>query len=330
MKYIYLVFIVVSIASCSNKNEVTTGKLNPSFGSRNHITVVIEDDLWNGEVGDSVRKKLAQKYFGLDKDEPIFDLDQYSPEIFSAKAKTARNIIVFSNSDNYFFSLEKSFYATPQNLFFVRAKSNKELIQNFNTHADSIISVFRKSELNEEQHALIRKELLDTEIVKELFACTIKIPTSFQLVLEYENFLWFQKDLPTGNSNLVIYEVPISSIENSKNDIEDNLIKVQDSVSKLFIKGLNENSHLITETGFFPSFKPIRIQKFSGYEISGTWEMENDFMSGPFITFAIKDEYFNRYLLIEAFVNNPYKTKRDLLFEMEAIIKTLNFYNNEN
>lgn len=330
MKYFYLIFILVCISSCSKKNEITTGKLNPSFGSRNHITVVIEDDLWNGEVGDSIRKKLAQTHFGLDKDEPIFDLDQYSPEIFSTKAKTSRNIVVFSNSDDYLFALEKSFYATPQNLFFVRAKSNKELIQNFNTNADSIISVFRKSELNEEQHALVRKELLDTEIVKELFACTIKIPKTFQLVLEYDNFLWFQKDLPTGNSNLVIYEVPISSIENSKDDIEDNLIKVQDSISKLFIQGSNENSYLITETGFFPSFKPIQIQEFSGYEISGTWEMENDFMSGPFLNIALKDSYYDRYLIFQAFVNNPYKSKRDLLFEMEGIIKTVNFYNNEN
>ena len=68
MKYLYLIFIVVCITSCSKKNEITTGKLNPSFGSRTHITVVIEDDLWNGVVGDSIRERLAQTGFGLDKD----------------------------------------------------------------------------------------------------------------------------------------------------------------------------------------------------------------------------------------------------------------------
>lgn len=330
MKYICLIFGLVFLVGCSNKTEIKTGKLNPSFGARNHITVVIDDHLWNGEVGDSIRKKLAKVSFTLDKEEPIFDIDQFSPAIFNTKAKNARNIVMFSNNDPYTFTLEKSLYATPQNLFFVRAKNNSELIENFSKHADSIVSVFRSSELNEEQHAIIRNELLDTKIVKEMFACTIKIPTTFQLVLKDHNFLWFQKDLPSGNCNLIMYEVPIAFIENKKDDVESNLIKAQDSISKIYVQGTSANSYMITENGFFPAFRKTKIQEFSGYEFKGVWEMENDFMSGPFVTFAIKDEYFNRYLMIEAFVNNPYKTKRDLLFEMEAIIKTLNFYNNEN
>lgn len=330
MKRIYLFFVLILLSSCEKKNEVKTGKLNPSFGSRNHITVVIDDELWNGEVGDSIRNKLAQTYFGLEKDEPIFDIDQYSPTIFNAKAKTARNIVHFSNSDEYSFILEKSFLATPQNYFFIRAKNSKELIHNFNTHADSIISVFRNSELNEEQHQLVRKPLLETKEVKEIFACTVKIPNTFHLIDVDDGFLWFQKDLASGNSNIVIYEVPISDVENLKDEVSSNLIKIQDSISKFYIQGTNANSYFKTEDSFFPSFKPFQIQQLHGYEIRGNWEMNNDFMSGPFITFALKDEYYNRYIFFQAFVNNPYKAKRDLLFEMEAIIKTVNFYDNEN
>lgn len=330
MKQACILFFICVFISCSKTNEIKTGKLNPSFGPRNHVTVVIEDELWNSAVGDSIRKKLAQSYFGLVKDEPIFDLDQYSPSIFSAKAKTARNIVSFSNDEDYAFTLQKSLYATPQNLFFVRAKNNKDLIENFSKHADSIISVFRNSELNEEQHTLVRKPLVNTEIVKEIFACTIKIPSSFDLVLQKESVLWFQKDLPTGNSNLIIYEVPISEIDNSFDDIESNLIKAQDSISRKYILGTKPNSFMRTEGSFFPSFKSIKIQQLPGFVINGSWEMENDFMNGPFLTFALKDEYYNRYLIFHAFVNNPFKAKRDLLFEMEAIIKNVNFYTNEN
>ena len=145
-----------------------------------------------------------------------------------------------------------------------------------------------------------------------------------------DGFLWFQKDLASGNSNIVIYEVPISDVENLKDEVSSNLIKIQDSISKFYIQGTNANSYFKTEDSFFPSFKPFQIQQLHGYEIRGNWEMNNDFMSGPFITFALKDEYYNRYIFFQAFVNNPYKAKRDLLFEMEAIIKTVNFYDNEN
>lgn len=330
MKYICLILAIFFLSSCSNKNEIKLGNLSPSFGARNHVTVVIEDDLWNGEVGDSIRKDLARIFFNLDKEEPIFNIDQYSPNIFNSRAKTSRNIVMFSNEKKYSFSLEKSVYATPQNLFLVHAQTNNELIKNFRVHADSIISVFRNSELNEEQHKLVRSELLNTKIVKDFFACTIKIPQTFQLVLEDHNFLWFQKDLPSGNCNLIIYEIPISEIENNRNDIESNLIKAQDSISKIYVQGSAENSYMITEKGFFPSFRNTNIQQFHVYEIKGIWEMENDFMNGPFLTFAVRDEYFDRYLMLQAFVNNPYKTKRDFLFEMEAIIKTLNFFDNEN
>lgn len=330
MKYLYLIFATSFLLACSKKEDVKTGKLNPSFGSRNHITLVIEDDLWEGEVGDSIRKKLAANIFGFTKDEPIFDLDQYSPSIFGNKARKARNIVLFSNNDSYSFLLEKSLYATPQNFFFVRGKNSEELIQNFSKNSDSIISLFRSAELNEEQHQLVRKDLLNTEIVKELFAFTIKIPRTYELVDSDENFLWYQKDLPSGNSNLLIYEVPTNAIENNRNDIESNIIKVRDSISKDNVIGMQNNSYFITEDSFFPSVKKIKIQHLPAYEIHGTWEMVNDFMSGPFISFAIKDEYYDRYIILEAFVNNPFKAKRDLLFEMEAIIKTVNFYDNEN
>jgi len=329
LKYAFLILFIPFLVSCSN-NEIKTGKLNPSFGSRNQITIVMEDDLWIGPVGDSVRKKLAKAHFGLTKDEPIFDLLQYSPAIFKSKSRLARNTILFSNKDAYSFILEKSLYATPQNFFFVRADGNNELIQNFNKNADSIISVFRNSELNEEQHQLVRKPLLNTNVVKEIFACTIKIPASFRLILKEDNFLWYQKDIPSGNSNLIIYEIPIETIENKKADIESNLIRAKDSVAQFFVQGFNSNSYFHTETSFPLIFKPIRIQQFLGYEIYGTWEMTNNYMSGPFICFAIKDEYFDRYLFFEGFINNPFKPKRDLLFEMEAIIKTVNFYDNEN
>lgn len=330
MKHFLLILSIGFLISCTDKSEIKTGKLKPSIGSRNHITLVIEDDLWESEVGDSIREKLAGTIFGFVKDEPIFDLDQYSPEIFGEKARTGRNIVLFSNTDEYSFLLEKSLYATPQNFFFVRGKNNKELIQNFSKNADSIISLFRNAELNEEQHQLVRKKLLNTEVVKEMFACTIKIPNNYLLVDSDDNFLWYQKDLPSGNSNLLVYEVPIGSIENNKGDIESNIIKVRDSVGKNYILGLQNNSYLITEDSFFPSIKKTKIQHLPAYEIHGTWEMVNDFMSGPFISFVIKDEFYDRYIIFEAFVNNPFKPKRDLLFEMEAIIKTLNFYDNGN
>jgi hypothetical protein len=49
-------------------------------------------------------------------------------------------------------------------------------------------------------------------------------------------------------------------------------------------------------------------------------------MNGPFINYAIQDKTNNRILVIEGFCYAPSKQKRDLMFELEAIIKSVQFF----
>lgn len=303
------------------------GKLEPSTGNRNEITLVIEDSLWSGAVGDSIRKKLAAPLLGLSKNEPQFDLVQYNPRIFSSKVRKSRNIILFSTNESHQFNLERSLYATPQNIFFLREKTAKDLIVQFHKNADSIVDVIKNMEWNEQQHSISRTLHLNTSNVKELFACTITIPASYHLMKQSDDhFIWYQRELNTGDVNLVIYEVPIAQIEKGKGSFQNRLIMARDSVTQLYIKGNKPNSYLITDHSFYPYFFEDELQDFPALEIRGNWEMENDFMTGPFISYVVKDEYFKRYLFIDGFVNNPFKAKRDILLEIEAIIKTTNFY----
>jgi hypothetical protein len=46
-------------------------------------------------------------------------------------------------------------------------------------------------------------------------------------------------------------------------------------------------------------------------------------MSGPFINYAIIDADYNRILVLEGFCYAPSKDKRDLMHELEAIIKSV-------
>jgi hypothetical protein len=53
--------------------------------------------------------------------------------------------------------------------------------------------------------------------------------------------------------------------------------------------------------------------------------MKNDFMSGPFINYAIIDKKNKRIIVLEGFCYAPSKEKRDLMFEAESIIKSIQF-----
>jgi hypothetical protein len=82
---------------------------------------------------------------------------------------------------------------------------------------------------------------------------------------------------------------------------------------------------MITEAAYAPYLSYTVLDKRYAYETKGTWEMENDFMSGPFINYSIVDKPNKRILVVEGFCYAPSKEKRDLMFELEAIIKTIKF-----
>jgi hypothetical protein len=45
-------------------------------GKINNIAIIVDDLLWNGEVGDS-RNKFACPCFGITQEEPLFNINQY-------------------------------------------------------------------------------------------------------------------------------------------------------------------------------------------------------------------------------------------------------------
>jgi hypothetical protein len=61
---------------------------------------------------------------------------------------------------------------------------------------------------------------------------------------------------------------------------------MRDSVGALYIHGKEPNTDMITEA-YSPYFFKIKLDGKLTYEMKGTWELRNDFMSGPFINYAI-------------------------------------------
>ncbi|MGB5662028.1 DUF4837 family protein, partial [Eudoraea sp.] len=53
--------------------------------------------------------------------------------------------------------------------------------------------------------------------------------------------------------------------------------------------------------------------------------IQNYPMAGPFLTYIINDKANNRKLILEGFTFAPATNKRDYMFELEAILKTVQF-----
>jgi hypothetical protein len=97
---------------------------------------------------------------------------------------------------------------------------------------------------------------------------------------------------------------------------------MRDSIG-YYIKGREPKTRMITGEAYAPYFSNTSLDGKEAFETKGTWELKNDFMAGPFINYAIVDPVYNRILVIEGFCYSPSNQERDLMFDLEAIIKSV-------
>ena len=60
-------------------------------------------------------------------------------------------------------------------------------------------------------------------------------------------------------------------------------------------------------------------------ETRGIWEVVNDFMGGPYLSYSILNAETNEILLVEGFIHAPSKTKRNYMQQLEHIFGSLRF-----
>jgi len=320
MNWTKILFILFFFSSCESSVKNYIPK---SSGKINTVTVVIENSMWNGLVGEEIRQSFASEFKGLPQQEPVFSLKQIPPSTFSGFTRESRNILFVKKSVKDTFFIKKNKYAYPQVFVNFSAKSEKKIIQKIIKHKRSVISEIKKEEIKENQKRIKISTLKKNEL-KPLLSIDIKIPSAYKIFKKGKgNIIWFQRDTEKGTVNFLVYSL-------EKKDIDqftlNKIISMRDSVGKAFLPGRNKNSYMITESAYEPYIKKVKIKGFESIETRGTWEVKNDFMAGPFINYIIKDIINNRVLVLEGFVFSPSSKKRDLIFELEAISKSLEIY----
>nr|WP_314834422.1 DUF4837 family protein [uncultured Flavobacterium sp.] len=314
--FLYLLFTLIFF-SCSKKNDVlpreTSGKINT-------ISVIIDDPLWNGEIGDSIRNKFASPVIGLPQEEPLFTINQYPVKLLEGFATDSRTIIVVKKAAKNSFEINKNQYASPQNVFHISGKTSAAIIDTIEKNAPKIVQMIKEMEIAETQK-INKQSLINPKIITNKFHITLNIPSSYEYMLHKSKFIWLKKEIISGNMSLLIYQVPLHSIKKGDNEIAS-IVRMRDSIGK-YIHGTDPNTPMITEEGYAPYLFKIQLDGKPTYETKGTWELKNDFMAGPFINYAIVDKAYSRILVLEGFCYSPSKEKRDLMHELEAIIKSV-------
>ena len=305
-----ILFFLITALSCSDNQQ----KLLPaSSGNINNISVVTNDELWEGAVGEVIRENFGRPIYGLPQIEPIFSLSHIPSKVFSGFATKSRTILKIDVSENEGVFNFKNTYASPQRIIQITANSPDKIIEIINENLNSIYSTMYFNEIQEKQRR-ISKNLNKTQAIKKNTGVSLKFPSAYRVAKADTNFVWIRRDIETGSVNLFIHR--------QTNQTEQSIIEKRDSISKIYIPGPVENTHMSTDLIYTPNTQEINMGGKQVFETRGLWEIEDQFMAGPFLNFQIKlgDDDF---IMLDGFVYSPGSTKREYIFELEAIMRSL-------
>ena len=314
----YLMFLIIT-TFCNCKNEDNSAK--ESSGKTNTVSIIIDDELWNGEIGDSIRNKFAAPVFGLPQEEPLFTINQFPVKLLEGFMTNSRNIIVIKKEAKSQFEIIENEYAKPQNVAHISGKSVLEILDTLQNNSNKIIEKIKKTEIDNCQF-INKKSLLNAKKINSKFNIDVSIPASFKYVMRRNKFIWIKKEISSGSLSLIAYQPPIRNIKSNKKTTAQ-IIKTRDSIGNLYIHGSARQTQMQTDNSFLPYMSNTEIDSKPAFETKGLWQMNNDFMAGPFINYSIIDKKNNRMLVFEGFCYAPSKEKRDFMFELEAIIKSV-------
>ncbi|MEE4247620.1 MAG: DUF4837 family protein [Kangiellaceae bacterium] len=323
-KLLTVLFALAVLLGCEEKSKK---RYKPaSVGAINSLAVVMETRLWEGQVGDKVREYFAAPMVGLTWEEPLFTIEHMPEQVFTGMTRHRRSVLFVSIDSLDLAHIKTDLYATPQKVGVIKGKTEEQLLANLEQGAEQIIASFKENELEEAQERF-KRSLSKDKVLQDKFGIKLNIPSIYVMGKEEDNFVWIDRQIQKGSMNIIAYSMPSGSFDNDSTFVRD-IVRMRDSMGQKYIPGPdipNKTTYMITEKAFAPYVFSAEIAGKKAAEVRGIWEIKNYPMAGPFLTYIINDDENDRILVLEGFTFAPATNKRDYMFELEAIMKTLSF-----
>lgn len=319
MKNILLLLVsVFALAAC---NSDTPEVFRSSQGTHNDIMFVMDDELWEGAFGSLLRDRMSAEVDGLPQPEPLFNYVQVEYSAFGDLFERYKSLIFFRViPDSTQFSITKNHWAAPQLVASLIAPTKLELARLFEEHKDEIIEAFQEHD-NKILLNRVKKTArvnLPTQL-KDLGIESMVLPEAFQVTVDHDSLVIMYSQNIRTNQYLFFHIRPIQDDALPGSD----MIAVRDSILKYDFEGPSEGSYPGTEKLVPPTLKTATIDGNMAFELRGLWKTYNDFMGGPFLSYAIYDEERGVILTAESFMYGPSSKKHKIMMEMEVILKSI-------
>ncbi|MFH2141299.1 MAG: DUF4837 family protein [Bacteroidota bacterium] len=321
MKFFLLAFFFVFVFfSCNNEIQ----ELLPGVtGKAGEVLVVVDQTNWRGELGDSIRAVLQQEFPAVPQPEACFDPISIPNSAFSKLFRSHRNIIFINFSSDFKepkMIVKKDVHAESQFIMDINVSDKKSCIDFIMRRRDAIIDLLTNAERDRiisNYRKYPERSIID--VLKTRHNVNLTIPSGYILSVDSADFVWISLETPMISQGILIYSY---NYTDTNTFTLDYLVEKRDRFLKKYVPGALPNTYMITAKNFPVEFSEFEHEGKYTAGLRGLWEVQNDFMGGPFISFSKVDEKKNKVVTVEGFVYAPKYDKRNYLRQVEAILYT--------
>ncbi len=323
--FLLLSFLLVSLAACSDSQLKTS-----ISGKAGEVVVVYDKALWDTTFTKAVKNIIAPPYPALPQQEPTFDVISISSTAFSNIFEIHRNLIfiqILPDSIPPQIVVKHDIWASPQTVVRINAPTSEALLTLIQHEQERLTHIIEQAERNRvitNTKKYEAKNLRDT--VNKLFGGSPYFPQGYVLRKKTNNFVWIGYEIQKAQLGIFVYKYPYKDSTTFK---LDNIIARRNEILKQEVPGAFENTYMTTTSLLPPVSRNLLYNKIHFVETRGLWEVENDFMGGPFISHSFLDPSGKDVIVLEAFVYNPKSEKRNYLRQLESILYSFEWRENQ-
>ena len=310
--------MVLALASCKGGKKA----LLPSIsGKAGEVVVVIDRDNWEGNLGVEVRELLACDCPYLAQLEPMYSLVNVTPGGFADLFKVHRNIVIFDINEDKTenkVSYLHDIWAAPQCVINVSAKDAKAATELVQANGKFIVSAIEQAERDRVIRNSIRYEERSlAPQVAEIFGGSPHFPMGYKLKKKTDSFIWIADEKQYTIQGVLIYKYPATVAEEFT---RDNIVSHRNAILKENVPGMFDGTYMTTSKVITPDVEYLKYKGRDFAQLRGYWEVENDYMGGPFVSHSFFSPDGMEVIVAEAFVYAPKYDKRQYLRQVESIL----------
>ena len=325
---IALMATVFSLPGCKQRSR---GNLLPNVsGKAGEIVVVIDKDNWEGNIGNSLREILAGDCPYLAQREPLFTLVNVPPGSFNNLFKMHRNILILNvNPQNQKAGMmyKRDQWARPQSVAQINAFDEEGALGVLSEAQEQLPEFFEQAERDRIiANSILYEELTLREPVERLTGGILHFPSGYKLRKVTDDFVWIADEKQYTSQVVLAYRYPVP--EEDPFDV-DNIIAKRNEVMQANVPGMFDGTYMTTSQAIPPTARSLKYRGIDFMETRGFWEVQGDFMGGPFVSHSFYSKDGKDIIVLEAFAYAPRYDKRQYLRQVESILYSFEWKNSE-